>query len=183
MDRGLEGSLELHAHRRPSCEEMHAVFGMCRQNQWTSVLNCVRSNPWISVTSMIMDNHISTTILHQAITSKGDTKARARVIREILASAPNAAAIKNGYGSLPCDCPAQHQNGRGHQGTSHQRASRGVQGCLGRRGWRGETHSASHYFYRYVTVANCNARSILRSEDTWNKVLTVSRCRVASLCA
>jgi hypothetical protein len=107
MDRGLEGSLELHAHRRPSCEEMHAVFGMCRQNQWTSVLNCVRSNPWISVTSMIMDNHISTTILHQAITSKGDTKARARVIREILASAPNAAAIKNGYGSLPLHVIAQ----------------------------------------------------------------------------
>jgi hypothetical protein len=39
--------------------------------------------------------------MHQAITSKGDTKARARVIHEILATAPEAAAIKNGYGSLP----------------------------------------------------------------------------------
>ena len=50
---------------------------------------------------MIMDNHISTTILHQAITSKGDIKARTRVIREILDIAPKAATIKNGYGSLP----------------------------------------------------------------------------------
>lgn len=80
---------------------MHAVFTMCRQNRWCSVLNCIRSNHLIPVTSMIMDNHISTTILHQAITSKGDTKARTRVIREILDIAPKAAAIKNGYGSLP----------------------------------------------------------------------------------
>ena len=49
---------------------------------------------------MIMDNHITTTILHQAITSKGDTKARARVILEILNTSPSAAGIKNGYGSL-----------------------------------------------------------------------------------
>jgi hypothetical protein len=56
---------------------------------------------------MIMDNHISTTILHQAITSKGDTKARARVIREILEIAPKAATIKNGYGSLPLHVIAQ----------------------------------------------------------------------------
>ena len=87
--------------RAPSAEEMHAVFTMCRQNRWNSVLNCIRSNHLIPVTSMIMDNHISTTILHQAITSKGDTKARTRVIREILDIAPKAAAIKNGYGSLP----------------------------------------------------------------------------------
>jgi hypothetical protein len=86
---------------------MHAVFTMCRQNQWNSVLNCIRSNPLIPVTSMIMDNHISTTILHQAITSKGDTKARARVIREILEIAPKAATIKNGYGSLPLHVIAQ----------------------------------------------------------------------------
>ena len=44
---------------------------------------------------------VSTTIIHQAITSKGDTKARARVIRQILAIAPQAASVKNGYGSLP----------------------------------------------------------------------------------
>jgi hypothetical protein len=93
--------------RRPNLEEMHAVFSMCRQNQWNSVLNSVRSNPLIPVTSMIMDNHISTTILHQAITSKGDTKIRARVIREILDMTPQAARIKNGYGSLPLHVIAQ----------------------------------------------------------------------------
>jgi hypothetical protein len=93
--------------RRPSREEMDAVFTMCRQNQWHSVMNCIRSNSRIAVTSMIMDNHISTTILHQAITSKGDTKARSRVIREILDIAPKAATIKNGYGSLPLHVIAQ----------------------------------------------------------------------------
>lgn len=112
--------------RTPTDEEMRAVFSMCRQNRWNSVLDCIRSNALIPITSMIMDNHskfllfpcnvsplsprpfecfllpvVSTTILHQAITSKGDTKSRARVIREILAVAPKAAAIKNGYGSLP----------------------------------------------------------------------------------
>jgi hypothetical protein len=92
---------------RPNREEMHAVFAMCRQNQWNSVLNCIRSNPLIPTTSMIMDNHIATTILHQAITSKGDTKARTRVILEILDVAPKAAAIKNGYGSLPLHVIAQ----------------------------------------------------------------------------
>lgn len=54
-----------------------------------------------------MDNHISTTILHQAITSKGDTKIRNRVIEEILDIAPKAATIKNGYGSLPLHVIAQ----------------------------------------------------------------------------
>lgn len=56
---------------------------------------------------MIMDNKISTTILHQAITSKGDTEARSRVIRTILEIAPQAAKIKNGYGSLPLHVIAQ----------------------------------------------------------------------------
>jgi hypothetical protein len=93
--------------RRPNRDEMHAVFSMCRQNQWNSVLNCIRNNHLIPVTSMIMDNHISTTILHQAITSKGDTVARTRVIQEILDIAPKAASIKNGYGSLPLHVIAQ----------------------------------------------------------------------------
>eukprot|EP00535_Pseudo-nitzschia_heimii_P002255 CAMPEP_0197185068 /NCGR_PEP_ID=MMETSP1423-20130617/11121_1 /TAXON_ID=476441 /ORGANISM="Pseudo-nitzschia heimii, Strain UNC1101" /LENGTH=301 /DNA_ID=CAMNT_0042636031 /DNA_START=598 /DNA_END=1503 /DNA_ORIENTATION=- len=50
---------------------------------------------------MTMDNNISTTVLHQAITSKGDIKKRARVIQEILRITPHASSIKNGYGSLP----------------------------------------------------------------------------------
>lgn len=85
----------------PGREEMRAIFVMCRKNQWNSVLRCVQNNPMIPITSMIMDNHISTTILHQAITSKGNTVLRSRVMRKILDLAPQAATIKNGYGSLP----------------------------------------------------------------------------------
>ena len=87
--------------RVPSQQEMRAVFLMCRGNQWDSVLNSIRSNRLIATTNMTMDNNISTTILHQAITSKGDVKKRARVIQEILGFSPLAATIKNGYGSLP----------------------------------------------------------------------------------
>ena len=93
--------------RSPSREEMRAVFQMCRGNQWNSVLNSIRSNSLIPTTNMTMDNNISTTILHQAITSKGDTKKRARVVQEILNVAPLAASIKNGYGSLPLHVIAQ----------------------------------------------------------------------------
>ena len=87
--------------RAPSQDEMRAVFRMCRRNQWDSVLNSIRSNCLIPMTEMTMGNNISTTILHQAITSKGDTEKRARVIQEILLIAPLASSIKNGYGSLP----------------------------------------------------------------------------------
>jgi len=90
-----------HSFRTPSQEEMRAVFLMCRGNQWDSVFNSIRSNRLIATTNMTMDNNISTTVLHQAITSKGDIKKRARVIQEILSVTPQAATIKNGYGSLP----------------------------------------------------------------------------------
>jgi hypothetical protein len=103
----FSSNMVLPVFRPPTREEMHAVFHMCRNNQWRSVLNCIRSNPVIPTTSMIMDNHIATTILHQAITSKGDTKERSKVILEILDVAPKAAAIKNGYGSLPLHVIAQ----------------------------------------------------------------------------
>lgn len=93
--------------RPPTTDELNACFQMCRGNQWNSIQNCIKNNPLIPVTSMIMDNHISTTILHQAITSKGDTKARSRVILEILEVSPGAASIKNGYGSLPLHVIAQ----------------------------------------------------------------------------
>ena len=56
---------------------------------------------------MIMDNHISTTIIHQAITSTGDTAVRSEVISTILRQTPVAAAIKNGFGSLPLHVIAQ----------------------------------------------------------------------------
>jgi len=50
---------------------------------------------------LTMDNNNKTTILHQAICSKGDTQARATVIMTILKLAPMAASIANGQGSLP----------------------------------------------------------------------------------
>ena len=65
------------------------------------MLNSCRSNSLINVTNMTMDNNISTSIIHQAITSKGDTQKRAIVVQEILAATPHAAQIRNGYGSLP----------------------------------------------------------------------------------
>jgi hypothetical protein len=91
----------------PTREQMDTVFSLCRSDQWASVLQCLYGNPWVAMTPMIMDNHISTTILHQAITSKGDTSARAQVIQKILETTPMAASIKNGYGSLPLHVIAQ----------------------------------------------------------------------------
>lgn len=96
-----------HSFRSPTREEMKAVFQFCRKNLWNSVLNSVRSNPCIGTTSMVMQNNITTTIVHQAITSKGDTDLRATVVEEILSATPAAAAIKNGYGSLPLHVIAQ----------------------------------------------------------------------------
>jgi hypothetical protein len=91
----------------PTREQMDTAFSLCRTDQWASVLQCVHENPWTAMTPMIMDNHISTTILHQAITSKGDTAVRAQVILKILDTTPMAASIKNGYGSLPLHVIAQ----------------------------------------------------------------------------
>jgi hypothetical protein len=48
-----------------------------------------------------MDNNIVTTILHQAITSKGDEMERASIISQVIKSTPEALMLKNGYGSLP----------------------------------------------------------------------------------
>lgn len=90
-----------------SRDEMDAIFHLCRDHEWHRVLGEVQRNPWIALTPMAMDNHIPTTILHQAITSKGDTAVRAQVISTILRSVPQAAAVKNGYGSLPLHVIAQ----------------------------------------------------------------------------
>lgn len=77
------------------------LFLQCRNNQWSQVLKAVTLNPQIALMPLTMDNHISTTIVHQAITSKGNTRDRAQVISTILTNTPAAATIKNGYGSLP----------------------------------------------------------------------------------
>jgi hypothetical protein len=88
-------------HRKPSSDEMNELFLLCRADDWYNVLSLIRKNPLVATTPMIMDNHISTTIVHQAITSKGGTAVRAEVISTILRMSSLAAAIKNGYGSLP----------------------------------------------------------------------------------
>ena len=87
--------------QHPSREDMDALFQLCRADQWDSVLDRVKRNPWTALTPMIMDNHISTTIMHQAITSKAPVAMRAKVVSTILKATPQAASIKNGYGSLP----------------------------------------------------------------------------------
>ena len=86
---------------------MEYVFQLCRQDDWTGILRELKKTPLIAVNSMIMDNHISTTVLHQAITSKGDTEKRSQVVQLLLKQTPQAAAIKNGYGSLPLHVIAQ----------------------------------------------------------------------------
>ena len=92
---------------QPHGSLMEYVFQLCRQDDWTSILRELKKNPLIAVNSMIMDNHISTTVLHQAITSKGDTEKRSEVVQVLLKQTPQAAAIKNGYGSLPLHVIAQ----------------------------------------------------------------------------
>lgn len=82
-------------------EEMNRIFHLCRKDQWEEVLHLVEQKPWLAMNPIIMDNHISTTIIHQAITSKGEGISRASVVSHILKETPQAAAIKNGYGSLP----------------------------------------------------------------------------------
>ena len=96
-----------HSHRLATRDNMDTIFQLCRDCKWHRVLDEVQRNPWIALTPMVMDNHISTTIIHQAITSKGDTAVRAEVISTILRTVPQAAAIKNGYGSLPLHVIAQ----------------------------------------------------------------------------
>jgi hypothetical protein len=92
---------------QPSKEEIKRLFQRCRDDDWHSVLQTVQANPYIALEPMTMDNHISTTIIHQAITSKDDTTIRAKVISTILSATPEAASMKNGYGSMPLHVIAQ----------------------------------------------------------------------------
>jgi hypothetical protein len=80
---------------------MEIVYRLCRGNEWNKVLEYVNQYPGIGTHRMMMDNHHTTSIIHQAITSKGDTTVRARVISTILNHTPEAARIKNEYGAMP----------------------------------------------------------------------------------
>jgi hypothetical protein len=81
--------------------ETLTILQLCRDGDWSEILACVKKDPQIAMKIITMNNNISTTILHQAITSKADTGIRACVISTILKLSPEAAAIRNGYGSLP----------------------------------------------------------------------------------
>ena len=87
--------------------EMDHLFHKCRSNDWNGILQQIHQSPQIATTAMRMDNRLTTTILHQAITSKGPTPIRAEVISLILRYQPLAAAVKNGNGSLPLHTIAQ----------------------------------------------------------------------------
>lgn len=59
------------------------------------------------MTLIAMDNFVNTTTLHQAIVSKGNIEMRAQVITTILQQTPEAAGVRNGFGSLPLHVIAQ----------------------------------------------------------------------------
>jgi hypothetical protein len=91
----------------PSERVMQRLFGLCRADDFFSILQCVNQNRLLAVSKMTMGNNNATTILHQAITSKGETSVRAKLILTILEVAPKSAAIQNGNGSLPLHVIAQ----------------------------------------------------------------------------
>lgn len=80
---------------------MDAVLKLLRTNQWAAVLQRLEEEPSLALRSISMNNNIITTIAHQAITSKGPMEIRATVLRHICTHTPQAAALSNGYGSLP----------------------------------------------------------------------------------
>ncbi|GAX10037.1 hypothetical protein FisN_25Lh114 [Fistulifera solaris] len=94
-------------HPLVSLKEMTNVFQLCRSDQWKKVHVLLIKKPWIALYPMTMDNNITTTVLHQAITSRGNIHHRALVMDNILASTPEAARLTNGYGSLPLHVIAQ----------------------------------------------------------------------------
>lgn len=91
----------------PSRSMMNDVFASCRKNRWKQILVRLEQNPGIALKHIVMENHIVTTVMHQAITSKGNTADRTAVIEQILRVTPQAAEMKNGYGSLPLHVIAQ----------------------------------------------------------------------------
>ena len=86
--------------RPPSRNEMKEVLTLCKKNEWATVLQLVKKNVLIGTATVPMSNHMLTTVCHQALTSNSDIQPRTEVILQILQQTPEAAAIKNGYGTL-----------------------------------------------------------------------------------
>lgn len=91
----------------PMTKELTMLLRWCRSNDWARVLQALQANPYVALEILTMGNYISTTILHQAISSKGDITMRAEVISAILSATPEAAKLTNGYGSMPLHAIAQ----------------------------------------------------------------------------
>jgi hypothetical protein len=91
----------------PMTKELTMLLRWCRSNDWGRVLQKIQANPYVALEILTMGNYISTTILHQAISSKGDIAMRAEVISAILSTTPEAAKLTNGYGSMPLHAIAQ----------------------------------------------------------------------------
>jgi hypothetical protein len=91
----------------PMTNELTMLLRWCRSNDWTRVLQNLQANPYVALETLTMGNYISTTILHQAISNKGDIAIRAKVVSTILSQTPDAAKMSNGYGSLPLHAIAQ----------------------------------------------------------------------------
>ncbi len=100
-DRGASGRTS------PMTTELSMLLRWCRSNEWARVLQSVQANPYVALETLTMGNFISTTILHQAISSKGDIEVRANVISTILSTTPEAAKMTNGYGSMSLHAIAQ----------------------------------------------------------------------------
>jgi len=83
------------------------LFALMKKNKWSEIIALVNADPSLAAGTMSMSNNITTTVIHQAITSKGDVEQRAALIKAILTLHPKAAGIPNGYGSLPLHVLAQ----------------------------------------------------------------------------
>ena len=94
----------------PSTDEMRTILELCQDGAWFRVFPLLLDNPLIALTPMRLNSRgtQTTTLLHQAITSKaGDAKSRELLIGKILELAPAAAAIRNTAGLLPLECLGQ----------------------------------------------------------------------------
>lgn len=89
---------------QPSAEKL---VQLCREDQWNQLLEYVNQYPLIGKQNITMRNHLTTTIIHQAISSRGNAALRAQGISTILKKTPEAAKMKNGYGFMPLHMIAQ----------------------------------------------------------------------------
>lgn len=81
--------------------QMSTLSKLCRAEEWHSIASLIELKPSLAMTPFANHNFHTTTILHQAICSKGNVEARCFLILRILEIIPAAAALKNQHGSLP----------------------------------------------------------------------------------